>query len=77
MMCVLLGTFVLMLLFSVSYVAPVPGLVKYNLVVTLPGGIMEQTVAANTQSHIIVYDNICDWLSNIIVSSVGIILDYY
>ncbi|KAF9072060.1 hypothetical protein BDP27DRAFT_1401044 [Rhodocollybia butyracea] len=67
MICVLLGTFVLMLLLLVSGVAPVPGLVKYALVVTLPGGIMEQIVAADAQSHSLVYNTITNWLSNMVI----------
>ncbi|KAF9077403.1 hypothetical protein BDP27DRAFT_608580 [Rhodocollybia butyracea] len=63
MICVLLGTFVLMLVLLVSGVVPISGLVKYGLVVTLPGGILEQTMAANTQP---VYYDIMIWSSNII-----------
>ncbi|KAF9072035.1 hypothetical protein BDP27DRAFT_1418399 [Rhodocollybia butyracea] len=67
MVCVLISTFVLMLLLLVSGVAPVPGLAKYDLVMTLPGGIMEQIAAAEAESHIIVFDSIYNWLINIIV----------
>ncbi|KAF9069391.1 hypothetical protein BDP27DRAFT_1520147 [Rhodocollybia butyracea] len=67
MICVLFGTFVLMLLFLGSQVAPVPGLIKYDIIMTLPGGIMEQIVVAKAESHITIYDPIHDWLFNIIV----------
>ncbi|KAF9069394.1 hypothetical protein BDP27DRAFT_1421033 [Rhodocollybia butyracea] len=66
MICALLGTFVLMLLFLGSQAIVIPVLVKYELVVTLPGGIMEQIGAANAETHSSVYDPIHDWVINII-----------
>ncbi|KAF9072050.1 hypothetical protein BDP27DRAFT_1320997 [Rhodocollybia butyracea] len=54
MICVLLGTFVPMLLIVVSSVV-IPGIVKYGL------------VTAATQTHIIVYNAITSWSSNIII----------
>ncbi|KAF9038258.1 hypothetical protein BDP27DRAFT_788622 [Rhodocollybia butyracea] len=66
MICVLLGNFVLMLILFVSFVAVTPELVKYGLVVILPGGIMEQIVAANSQSQVTILTNLYSWLSNVI-----------
>ncbi|KAF9072047.1 hypothetical protein BDP27DRAFT_1320988 [Rhodocollybia butyracea] len=68
LICVLLGTFVLMLLRLVCYMAPGLKLVKYGLVVTLPGGIMEQIVVADTQSQVTVYVFISTWSTNIIIA---------
>ncbi|KAF9048180.1 hypothetical protein BDP27DRAFT_1434247 [Rhodocollybia butyracea] len=66
MICVLFGDFVLMLILVVSSVAPMSEVVKYSFVVTLPGGILEQIAAANSQSQIIAYNNIFGWSSNAI-----------
>ncbi|KAF9059034.1 hypothetical protein BDP27DRAFT_1371906 [Rhodocollybia butyracea] len=66
LICVLFGKFVLMLILFMSYAAATCMLVKYGLVVTLPGGILEQIEAANLQPHLKVYQNICGWLGNVI-----------
>ncbi|KAF9076347.1 hypothetical protein BDP27DRAFT_1357833 [Rhodocollybia butyracea] len=66
MICVLLGNYVLMLIFCVSSVASTPETVQHDLILTLPGGIMEQIVAANSRSQITVYQNLLTWLSNLI-----------
>ncbi|KAF9065041.1 hypothetical protein BDP27DRAFT_1450460 [Rhodocollybia butyracea] len=63
----LLGTFVLVLMLFVSNVASLPLLVKYDLVVSLPGGIMEQRIVADSQSHHTVYIKLSDGLINIIL----------
>ncbi|KAF9045867.1 hypothetical protein BDP27DRAFT_1409143, partial [Rhodocollybia butyracea] len=66
MIYVFLGDLSLMLIYFVLSVAATLELVKYGLVVSLPGGITEQIVAADLGSQIRVYDNICVWLSNAI-----------
>ncbi|KAF9020863.1 hypothetical protein BDP27DRAFT_1439408 [Rhodocollybia butyracea] len=67
MICVLFGTFVLMLMLFVSHIGFLLGLVKIGLVVSLPGGIMEQSRAADVQPEAILYQNISSWLSNSII----------
>ncbi|KAF9065368.1 hypothetical protein BDP27DRAFT_1450261 [Rhodocollybia butyracea] len=67
MTCVLLGTFVLMLVLFVLNMASVPLLVEYNLVEALPGGIMGQIVAAESQSHHSICIKITNGLMNVIL----------
>ncbi|KAF9065750.1 hypothetical protein BDP27DRAFT_1450050 [Rhodocollybia butyracea] len=62
----LVGTFVLMILYIVSQSAAILTLIKYGLVVSLPGGIMSQAAAADLQPLLRLSQLITIWSRSIV-----------
>ncbi|KAF9073351.1 hypothetical protein BDP27DRAFT_1318752 [Rhodocollybia butyracea] len=66
LLCAIMATLVLITMYFIGFMTEIFVLVKYGIILSLPGGVIAQTESANSQSILLVWDVISIWLAYVI-----------